>query len=128
MDITSIEDIRVLVDTFYVKVRKDKLIGPIFIGAIGEAWPQHLDKMYRFWQTVLLDQHTYYGSPFPPHGRMPLEKEHFDVWLSLWDATVDELFQGERAAEAKWRAVKMAQMFMSKILYYRDNPSIRPMD
>ncbi|EPB65566.1 hypothetical protein ANCCEY_15368, partial [Ancylostoma ceylanicum] len=34
--------------------------------------------MYRFWQTILLDEHTYYGAPFPPHARMPLEQHHFD--------------------------------------------------
>ena len=126
MDISSIEDIRLLVDTFYGRVRKDKLIGPIFIGAIQDRWPEHLDKMYRFWQTVLMEEHTYFGSPFPPHARMPLEKSHFDTWLGLWHTTVDELFNGTRADEAKWRASRMAEMFLSKILYYRENPSARP--
>lgn len=119
MDISSIDDIRRLVDTFYGKVRKDDLIGPIFIGAIGDNWPTHLEKMVRFWQTVLLGEHTYYGSPFPPHGRMPLEQKHFETWLSLWNTTIDELFAGEgegaTAAEAKWRAGKMAEMFLSKL-------------
>ena len=126
MDISSIEDIRLLVDTFYGRVRKDKFIGPIFIGAIGGRWPEHLDKMYRFWQTVLMEEHTYFGSPFPPHARMPLEKRHFDVWLGLWYATVDELFEGAKASEAKWRASRMAEMFLAKLQYYRENPSARP--
>src|SRR5689334_21383205 len=121
MDISSIEDVRRLVDTFYGKVRGDGLIGPIFIGAIGDNWPAHLEKMGRFWQTVLLEGHTYYGSPFAPHARMPLESRHFDVWLGLWNATVDELFDGPKAVEAKWRAEKMAEMFLSKITYYRNN-------
>lgn len=115
------EDIRRLVDAFYGKVRIDGLIGPIFIGAIGDDWPAHLDKMVRFWQTVLLEEHTYYGSPFPPHARMPLEGRHFETWLRLWNATVDELFDGAKAAEAKWRAGKMAEMFLSKITYYQNN-------
>ncbi|HVS96535.1 MAG TPA: group III truncated hemoglobin [Puia sp.] len=125
MDISNIEDIRSLVDRFYDKVREDKVIGPIFIGAIGDHWPAHLDKMYRFWQTVLLEEHTYFGSPFAPHAQMPLEGRHFDAWLGHWSATVDELFAGPRAEEAKWRAGKMAEMFLSKILYYRNN-SARP--
>jgi hemoglobin len=115
--------VRVLVDAFYGKVREDRLIGPIFIGAIGDHWPEHLDKMYRFWQTVLLEEHTYFGSPFAPHARMPLERRHFDTWLGLWDATVDELFAGVKATEAKWRASKMAEMFLSKLEYYRNNPA-----
>lgn len=126
MDITTIDDIRQLVDAFYGKVRKDGLIGPIFIGVIRDQWPVHLEKMYRFWQTVLLEEHTYYGSPFPPHTKMPLEARHFETWLGLWRATVDELFAGPKATEAKWRAERMAEMFLSKLNYYRDNPSIKP--
>lgn len=126
MDITTIDDTRRLVDAFYGKVRKDGLIGPIFIGAIQDNWPVHLDKMARFWQTVLLEEHTYFGSPFPPHARMPLEARHFETWLNLWNATVDELFEGEKATEAKWRAAKMAEMFLAKITYYQ-NSSEKPL-
>ncbi|MGN6508584.1 MAG: group III truncated hemoglobin [Chitinophaga sp.] len=120
-DITTMEDIRLLVDSFYGKVRVDQLIGGIFNGVIKDRWPEHLEKMYRFWQTVLLGEHTYYGSPFPPHARLPVSQQHFDAWLKLWHATIDEHFSGIKAEEAKWRGDKMAVMFLSKIEYYRDN-------
>lgn len=120
-DILSIDDIKLLVDTFYGKVREDQLIGPIFDERIQDRWPQHLAKMYTFWQTVLLGEHTYYGSPFPPHAQLPVEKEHFDRWLSLFSQTLDELFTGEVAKEAMWRANKMAEMFQYKIGHYRQN-------
>lgn len=122
-DISTIADIRLMVDTFYGKVREQPLLGPIFNGAIGGRWPEHLDKMYRFWQTVLLEEHTYYGSPFPPHANMPLDQRHFDAWLELWHQTVDGHFTGPKAEEAKWRAHKMAGMFLSKIEYYRHTGS-----
>ncbi|MFV0607250.1 MAG: group III truncated hemoglobin [Niabella sp.] len=118
-DITSINDVKLLVNTFYDNVRTDDLIGPIFNGKIEDRWPEHLEKMYRFWQTVLLDEHTYFGSPFPPHANLPIQEEHFDVWLSIFNFTVDKLFKGEKADEAKWRAGKMANMFITKINYYR---------
>ncbi|SEG35710.1 group III truncated hemoglobin [Algoriphagus boritolerans] len=76
-DILDLSDIRVLGDTFYGKVRKDALLKDIFEDVIQERWPEHLEKMYRFWQTVLLDQHTYQGSPFVPHAHLPVEKAHF---------------------------------------------------
>ena len=120
-DIETMEDIRLLVDTFYDSVRKDPLIGPIFIGVIKDQWPAHLDKMYRFWQTILFDERTYSGSPFLPHAGMPLEQQHFEHWLALWFHTVDGFFEGERANEAKWRGQRMATMFLSKIGYYRNN-------
>lgn len=122
-DIKTLGDIRVLVDTFYDRVKEDPLIGPVFIGVIQDRWPAHLEKMYRFWQTVLLEEHTYSGSPFLPHARMPLKQEHFGRWLSIWSDTVDRFFSGEKAAEAKWRGEKMAAMFLAKIEYYRQNAS-----
>jgi len=120
-DILSLEDIKLLVDTFYDKVRKDELIGPVFNDKIQDRWPEHLAKMYTFWQTVLLGEHTYFGSPFPPHAQLPVEKEHFETWLALFSQTLDELFTGEVAKEAIWRANKMAEMFQYKIQHYRQN-------
>ncbi|MEO8961849.1 MAG: group III truncated hemoglobin [Ginsengibacter sp.] len=120
-DILSLEDVKLLVDTFYGKVREDQLIGPIFNERIQDRWQQHLAKMYTFWQTVLLGEHTYYGSPFPPHAQLPIEKEHFERWLSLFSKTLDELFTGEVAKETMWRANKMAEMFQYKIAHYRKN-------
>ena len=120
-DITTMDDIRLLIDTFYGKIRVDLLLGGIFNGVIKDRWPEHLEKIYRFWQTVLLGEHTYYGSPFPPHAQLPIEQKHFDVWLKLWYETIDSHFTGEKADEAKWRGDKMAAMFLSKIEYYRNN-------
>lgn len=120
-DIEAIEDIKLLVDTFYSRVRNNETIGFIFDERIEDRWPEHLEKMYRFWQTVLLDEHTYFGSPFPPHANMPIDENHFNTWLALFTATVDELFAGKVADEAKWRANKMATMFLSKLNYYRNN-------
>lgn len=120
-DIRTQADIHLLVDTFYDKVRHHPLIGPIFDKAIGDKWAEHLPKMYRFWETVLLEDQTYFGSPFPPHLRLALEAPHFEAWLGLWKETVQSLFSGDKADEAIWRAEKMAQMFIAKIDYYRNN-------
>lgn len=126
-DISNLEDIQLLVNTFYSRVRENELLGPIFNERIGDRWAMHLEKMYRFWQTVLLEVHTYTGSPFPPHAKLPVEALHFDTWLQIWNGTVDEFFAGEKASEAKWRGYKMAQMFMYKIEYYRNNDSAKPL-
>jgi len=125
-DILALEDIKLLVDSFYDKVRKDKLLSPIFNSVIQDNWPRHLEKMYTFWQTVLLKEHTYFGSPFLPHAKLPVEQEHFTKWMELFYKTIDEQFTGEKANEAKWRAEKMAEMFLSKIQYYRQNPDKVP--
>lgn len=125
-DIKTMDDIRSLVDTFYGTVREDDLIGPIFLGKITD-WSVHLEKMYRFWQTILLEEYTYNGAPFPPHATLPIQRAHFDRWLNLWYQTVDSLFQGKVAEEAKWRGERMAGVFLSKLNYlqqYNINPLI----
>lgn len=123
-DITSIEDIKLLVNSFYGKIREDQLLGTIFNTVIQNRWPQHLNKMYTFWQTVLLDEHTYYGSPFPPHAKLSIQQEHFDRWLYIWHNTIDEHFYGQVADEAKWRGGKMASMFLMKLDYLRNSESL----
>ena len=121
-EIISLDDIKKLVDTFYGKVRKDELIGPIFDERIQDRWPQHLEKMYTFWQTILLEERTYFGSPFPPHANLPIFHNHFKRWMELFTQTIDELFIGHIAEDAKWRAGKMAELFESKIEYFKGNP------
>lgn len=120
-DIENKEDVKNLVDTFYGKVQKDELIGPIFIGIIGNNWPAHLEKMYSFWGSILLDEHSYHGRPFLPHAPLPLQKEHFDRWLTLFHHTLDTLYEGEIADIAKLRSNNIARMFLSKIEFIREN-------
>lgn len=120
-EIINIIDIKLLVDTFYNKVREDELLADLFNNKIGDRWPEHLEKMYRFWQTVLLEEHTYHGSPFLPHAKLPVNLEHFERWLTLFNKTVDDLFEGEKAERAKWQGQRMAEMFHSKIEYYKNN-------
>ncbi|MWB95107.1 globin [Flavobacterium sp. GA093] len=119
-DIANLDDIKLLVNTFYEKVQKDDLIGPIFNQKMMGRWPEHLEKMYRFWQTILLEEHTYSGTPFPPHKQLPVNQTHFDRWMELFTSTVDSLFVGKLAEEAKVRAANMAYMFNYKIEYFRN--------
>lgn len=125
-DILNIEDVKLLVDHFYEKVREDALLADIFNNRIGDKWTEHLEKMYRFWQTVLLEEHTYFGSPFLPHANLQVEKSHFERWLSLFNETVDENFTGQKAKKAKWQGARMSEMFLSKIEYHRKH-STKPM-
>src|SRR5690606_31336022 len=120
-DILTLEDIKTLVDRFYAKVRQDGILGPIFEQVIQDRWGEHMPKMYRFWQTVVLGEHSYYGNPFMPHAELPVDKLHFDRWIALFHGTLDELFIGEIAEEAKWRSLKMAEMFQLKIEHYRSS-------
>ena len=122
-DILTLTDVKTLVDDFYSKIRSNDLLGPIFNGIIGDNWEKHLQRMYTFWETILLETPTYSGSPFLKHAKLPIEKEHFDTWIKLWHQTINDHFEGEKAEEAKWRADKMSEMFQYKLDYYKNNPA-----
>lgn len=122
-DISTAEHIRLLVDTFYGKVRVDQMLGGIFNGVIKDRWPEHMAKMYRFWGTVLITEGSYFGAPFRPHAGLPISEEHFARWLTLFHGTVDELFKGPVADLAHMNAERMAEMFMMRIERLREDPS-----
>lgn len=123
-DISNFSDIQLMVDTFYDRIRNDSVLGPIFNGIIKDNWGVHLEKMYSFWNTILFSEPGYTGSPFPPHAKLPVQKEHFDHWLTLFTGTVNNLFEGEKANEAIWRAQRMAEMFNFKIEHIRKNGNL----
>jgi hemoglobin len=114
-DIQSEEDIKRLVDEFYTRVRKDDLIGPIFNDVIGDNWSHHLPIMYRFWSSILLGANTYHGNPLAVHYKLELSVDHFNRWLSFFGQTVDDMFEGEVAKEAKKRARSIASIMHAKL-------------
>jgi len=118
-DITTRADVENLVDTFYDKVRDDATIGIIFNEIANVNWDTHMPKMYDFWEGILFGKGNYRGRPMPPHFKLnetyPFRPEYFDAWLVLFYETVDELFEGEKAAEAKMRAMNIAAVMEHRI-------------
>ncbi len=122
-EIKHLEDIQLMVSDFYGKVRKDDLLKEIFEGVIQDRWPEHLEKMNCFWQTVLLGEMTYSGTPFLPHRYLPVDEQHFNRWLELFYGTVDTYFHGVNAERAKWQGNRMAEMFLFKIKKFQEMSS-----
>lgn len=113
--IESRREITQIVDSFYAKVRADELIGPIFNDVARVDWNEHLPKLYDFWEDLLLGTDNYRGRPFPPHVPLGLKIAHFERWLSLFTATIDENFSGLRAEEMKARARRIALNFSNNL-------------
>jgi hemoglobin len=74
--------------------------------------------MYDFWEMVLFDSSEYKGNPMKVHQdlntKSAMNKTHFDVWISLFNETVDANFSGVKANHAKTRALSMATMIQIK--------------
>jgi len=115
-DIQNIDDIKKLIDQFYGEVRKDEMLAPVFASRISaDEWPAHLERMYAFWNAILFGQTGFQGNPMQNHLRLPIGEQHFEQWLCLFRQTIDELFTGEKAEEAKSRASSIAQIMNYKI-------------
>lgn len=127
-DINNRQDVEQLVNTFYDKVKADTTIGHIFQTIIGDDWSHHLPVMYSFWETVLFGKAGYVGNPIKKHidldKQIPLEKAHYDRWQSLWNETVDTLFAGPIADDAKYKAGNMVNLISMKVVMARDGKSI----
>lgn len=116
-------DIRVLVDAFYVKVRADAVLGPIFARAIPGDWQPHLEKMYAFWSSVMLTSGRYKGNPVSKHLALPgMTPELFTRWLALFDATCRELFDDDIAAAFRGKAERIAESLKLALFYRPDRP------
>jgi hemoglobin len=119
MDIEDRAGCERLVRAFYSRALEDPLIGWIFTDVAKLDLEAHVPTIASFWETILLGAQSYGGGAFRPHAdlhaRAGLRAAHFERWLVLWRATVDELFAGERAELAKSHAERVARAFHGRL-------------
>ncbi|MEL0456634.1 group III truncated hemoglobin [Flavobacteriaceae bacterium SZ-1-7] len=124
-DIKNREDVYLLVSSFYKKVRQDSVLGPFFNETIKD-WDAHLERLTTFWESSLFLKTKYLGNPLEAHVRVDkahnhsITELHFGLWLNLWFQTIDELFKGDYAENAKHRARKMGTFLYLKIFEARN--------
>ena len=117
-DILNKDDIKLLVDKFYDKVKTNELLGNVFDNVMQINWEKHLPKMYDFWEYILFHKGNYNGRPFPPHlnvnEKVTLTDNHFGNWITLFDYTVDENFEGKNATLIKIKARNIKEIWNHK--------------
>jgi hemoglobin len=99
---------------FYRKARLDALLGPIFNARVDD-WDVHLRAVANFWSKALLGADGADGSPFVAHMNLPVEPEHFNRWLALFEETAKAKLPRELAAKALAKANHMAESFKAGI-------------
>ncbi len=118
-DIETREDIHNLVVSFYDKLLTDPSISYLFTDVAKIDLDHHFPVLVDFWDMVLFQSDTYRKNAIQPHmilhRQSTLHAHHFETWLRYFKATVDELFEGEKAFLAKQRAVSIATVIQIKI-------------
>lgn len=124
-DITSRADIESFVNRFYELVRMDSVINSFFTPEQDFDFDHHIPIMCDFWETILLHNQKYSGSPVAKHididKKIKLDRNHFDHWVNHFEQAIDENFIGPVADEAKKRANLMRELMLYKIEYSRNN-------
>jgi hemoglobin len=108
-DIETRQDLELLLTEFYKIAPNDAEIGHHFDGVDLAA---HLPIIVDFWEKILLGNHVYFGNPMVVHQKLhvksPLTLEQFRRWVEIFSTTVDKLFVGSQAENAKLRAKMIA--------------------
>ncbi|HRI33406.1 MAG TPA: group III truncated hemoglobin, partial [Saprospiraceae bacterium] len=75
---------------------------------------------YQFWENILFSAGTYDGNPMIKHREInqlkPITMDNFQQWIHLFNETVDELYQGEKAELIKKRAQSIATVMQIKLI------------
>lgn len=121
-DLNSRKDIEQLVRLFYEQATTDELIGHYFTSLVPINWDEHIPTLVSFWENLLFQTGGYKGGMLFKHLHLNhlsrFRTDHFDRWLQLWKQTIDQLFEGERAEELKFRASSIAMIMQTKLGVY----------
>lgn len=129
-DIQNREDLLRLVTRFYEKLLADPSISYLFTDVANVDLSHHLPVLVDFWDNILFQSDTYRKNAMQPHqdlhARSALTTAHFDTWLRYFKESVDELFEGEKAFQAKERATSIATVMRIKISQLGQDPAVHP--
>lgn len=119
-DITSREDVRLIITDFYEKLIADKEMLPFFKQILDEDMLEHhLEIIIDFWEDLLFQTHKYHNNPMQKHldfhQKMKFERKHFKLWLQYLFLTIDAQFEGENAHIMKTRATSIATVMQTKM-------------
>ncbi len=118
-DILDRSDLELLIDQFYKRVLSNPEISFFFTEVVELDWETHLPRIVDFWESNLLGRGPYKGNPMHVHidlnKRSKLEHNHFEVWLQLWEESIQANFDGPMAELAIKRAKQIAQLMQLKL-------------
>ena len=111
-DLATRADVHALLARFYGRVLVDDLLAAPFTDVREKGLDTHLPVMCDFWETVLFRAGRYQGSALDVHRHVhhdhPLSHRHFVRWLTLWLDSVDAMYRGPVAEQAKVQARRIA--------------------
>ena len=118
-DIENQKDLYFLVDHFYQRLLSDSSISYIFTDVVKIKLEEHLPILVTFWSQAIFDTGGYFNNltkiQLDINEKEKLTPELFSIWLSHFNAAVDDNFIGINAEKIKTQALSLATVMQIKI-------------
>jgi hemoglobin len=120
-DIQTQKDLYFLVNEFYKKLLNDHHINYIFTDVVKIKIEEHLPILVTFWSQMILGTGGYTNNLTDIHLKVDqleqLTPKLFDIWISHFNVTIEENFQGKNANEIKFQAKNLSTILQIKIAH-----------
>jgi hemoglobin len=118
-DIQTPEQIFTVVDEFYKKLLADDKISYLFTDVVKIKLEEHLPILVTFWSQAILGTGGYVNNLTQIHldvnAKSYLSKELFEIWLTHFEAAIDENFEGFNCERMKNQAHNLSTIMQIKI-------------
>ena len=123
-DITSRENIYLIISNFYQKLIDDEDTFPFFENFIlNKTLEKHLYIITDFWEDILFNTTKYQNNVLQKHlniiKKTAFNTNHFNAWMLYFTETIDHNFAGLNAELMKNRAKSIATVMKIKLDLYQ---------
>lgn len=123
-DVETRGDLEKILEAFYSKAMQDETIGHYFTRVVKLDLKRHIPRFLDFWETNLFGEGKYSRNLTAIHQHLHAKEAfksvHFEQWLALFNATVDEYFEGATTQRVKNNAASVAMVLQVKTCGYED--------
>ncbi|MFT4644738.1 MAG: hemoglobin [Planctomycetota bacterium] len=116
-DITTIDDIMLMVDSFRLKLGGDIDLYKIYRKLLKCDVKLSKPVLYSFWNKIIFGKGRFSRKPFQYRIPIKIEEEHFEKFSLLYNSNVDELFIGKNAELVKNRIIALVSLYQTKLAY-----------
>lgn len=119
------EHIKKLVIHFYQRVQVDDLLAPIFNDVAKVDWPEHIELLCKFWNSIMLKTNEYHGNAYRKHvllrEKTNITEQQFTRWLTLFQEEAFKYLPAEYAQLITQKAFMIADSLKMGMLFREQN-------
>lgn len=119
-DIETRNDLMLIMKKFYDLLLSDHRINFFFTETtnVNLHLEDHFETLATFWEQALFFKGGYKNNMFKIHQNIHQKRtftpEHFNIWLSYLNQSIDENFSGPQSEQMKTQALSMATVMQIK--------------